>query len=114
MLGKTTLFVPGFGHAGISTQSVVEHRLFKQEGKTRTLSVYAVSRYGEAGRGSSRLHLRSQKLIGIGSPISKTGVSPVNCGGATVVPRISSEENDVRVRWSSVITWLLNTSFLDQ
>ena len=29
MLGKTTLFVPGFDHAGISTQSVVEKRLFK-------------------------------------------------------------------------------------
>ena len=35
MLGKTTLFVPGFDHAGISTQSVVEKRLFKAEGKTR-------------------------------------------------------------------------------
>ncbi|KAG8215823.1 tRNA synthetases class I-domain-containing protein [Butyriboletus roseoflavus] len=35
MLGKTTLFVPGFDHAGISTQSVVERRLFKHEGKTR-------------------------------------------------------------------------------
>ncbi|OSD00306.1 hypothetical protein PYCCODRAFT_1437437 [Trametes coccinea BRFM310] len=29
MLGKTTLFVPGFDHAGISTQSVVEKRLLK-------------------------------------------------------------------------------------
>ncbi|KAL4071956.1 tRNA synthetases class I-domain-containing protein [Scleroderma yunnanense] len=35
MLGRTTLFVPGFDHAGISTQSVVERRLFKTEGKTR-------------------------------------------------------------------------------
>ncbi|KAJ3874087.1 tRNA synthetases class I-domain-containing protein [Lentinula edodes] len=35
MLGKTTLFVPGFDHAGISTQSVVEKRLFKSSGKTR-------------------------------------------------------------------------------
>lgn len=35
MLGKTTLFVPGFDHAGISTQSVVEKRLFKAENKTR-------------------------------------------------------------------------------
>lgn len=35
MLGKTTLFVPGFDHAGISTQSVVEKRLYKKEGKTR-------------------------------------------------------------------------------
>ncbi|KAG6331734.1 hypothetical protein ID866_7353 [Astraeus odoratus] len=35
MLGKTTLFVPGFDHAGISTQSVVERRLYKIEGKTR-------------------------------------------------------------------------------
>ena len=35
MLGKTTLFVPGFDHAGISTQSVVEKRLYKTEGKTR-------------------------------------------------------------------------------
>ncbi|RPD79692.1 hypothetical protein L226DRAFT_177393 [Lentinus tigrinus ALCF2SS1-7] len=34
MLGKTTLFVPGFDHAGISTQSVVEKRLYKT-GKTR-------------------------------------------------------------------------------
>jgi valyl-tRNA synthetase len=35
MLGKTTLFVPGFDHAGISTQSVVEKRLFKTSGKTK-------------------------------------------------------------------------------
>ena len=35
MLGKTTLFVPGFDHAGISTQSVVEKRLYKASGKTR-------------------------------------------------------------------------------
>ncbi|KAJ7055019.1 tRNA synthetases class I-domain-containing protein [Mycena amicta] len=35
MLGKTTLFAPGFDHAGISTQSVVEKRLFKSTGKTR-------------------------------------------------------------------------------
>ena len=35
MLGKTTVFVPGFDHAGISTQSVVEKRLFKNSGKTR-------------------------------------------------------------------------------
>ncbi|CAK5273624.1 unnamed protein product [Mycena citricolor] len=35
MLGKTVLFVPGFDHAGISTQSVVEKRLFKDTGRTR-------------------------------------------------------------------------------
>jgi valyl-tRNA synthetase len=35
MLGKTTLFVPGFDHAGISTQSVVEKRLWKAAGQTR-------------------------------------------------------------------------------
>jgi valyl-tRNA synthetase len=35
MLGKKTLFAPGFDHAGISTQSVVEKRLYKTEGKTR-------------------------------------------------------------------------------
>ena len=35
MLGRRTLFVPGFDHAGISTQSVVEKRLLKAEGKTR-------------------------------------------------------------------------------
>ena len=35
MLGKRTLFAPGFDHAGISTQSVVEKRLLKTEGKTR-------------------------------------------------------------------------------
>lgn len=35
MLGRSTLFVPGFDHAGISTQSVVERRLYKVEGKTR-------------------------------------------------------------------------------
>ncbi|KIL58640.1 hypothetical protein M378DRAFT_188200 [Amanita muscaria Koide BX008] len=35
MLGKTVLFAPGFDHAGISTQSVVEKRLYKIEGKTR-------------------------------------------------------------------------------
>lgn len=35
MLGKTALFIPGFDHAGISTQSVVEKRLYKLSGKTR-------------------------------------------------------------------------------
>lgn len=35
MLGKTTLFVPGFDHAGISTQSVVEKRLWKSSQKTK-------------------------------------------------------------------------------
>lgn len=35
MLGKTTVFIPGFDHAGISTQSVVEKRLFKTSGQTR-------------------------------------------------------------------------------
>ncbi|KAG8907503.1 hypothetical protein FRB99_003876 [Tulasnella sp. 403] len=35
MLGKTVLFLPGFDHAGISTQSVVEKRLYRLEGKTR-------------------------------------------------------------------------------
>lgn len=35
MLGHTTLFIPGFDHAGISTQSVVEKRLFKSSAKTR-------------------------------------------------------------------------------
>ena len=35
MLGKTTLFVPGFDHAGISTQSVVEKRLYKTTKQTR-------------------------------------------------------------------------------
>jgi valyl-tRNA synthetase len=35
MLGKTTLFVPGFDHAGISTQSVVEKTLWRKEKKTR-------------------------------------------------------------------------------
>ncbi len=35
MCGKTVLFLPGFDHAGIATQSVVEKRLYKLEGKTR-------------------------------------------------------------------------------
>jgi valyl-tRNA synthetase len=35
MLGKTTLFAPGFDHASISTQAVVEKRLFKSSGLTR-------------------------------------------------------------------------------
>ncbi|KAF8469662.1 tRNA synthetases class I-domain-containing protein [Kalaharituber pfeilii] len=35
MLGKTVLFLPGFDHAGISTQSVVEKMLWKREKKTR-------------------------------------------------------------------------------
>lgn len=35
MLGKTVLFLPGFDHAGISTQSVVEKMLWKKEQKTR-------------------------------------------------------------------------------
>jgi len=35
MLRKTTLFVPGFDHAGISTQAVVEKRLYKALGQTR-------------------------------------------------------------------------------
>ncbi|EMD35801.1 hypothetical protein CERSUDRAFT_84897 [Gelatoporia subvermispora B] len=35
MLGKTTVWVPGYDHAGISTQSVVEKRLFNATGQTR-------------------------------------------------------------------------------
>jgi valyl-tRNA synthetase len=35
MRGFTTLFVPGFDHAGISTQSVVEKRLAKTENLSR-------------------------------------------------------------------------------
>ncbi|KAJ5232628.1 Valine--tRNA ligase, partial [Penicillium chermesinum] len=35
MKGKTTLWLPGMDHAGISTQSVVEKMLWKKERKTR-------------------------------------------------------------------------------
>ncbi|KAK1140967.1 Valine--tRNA ligase, mitochondrial [Aspergillus melleus] len=35
MKGKTTLWLPGMDHAGISTQSVVEKMLWKREKKTR-------------------------------------------------------------------------------
>ena len=35
MQGKTTLWLPGCDHAGISTQSVVEKTLYRKEGKTR-------------------------------------------------------------------------------
>lgn len=35
MRGFTTLYVPGFDHAGLSTQSVVEKRLAKDRGLTR-------------------------------------------------------------------------------
>jgi valyl-tRNA synthetase len=35
MLGKSTLYVPGYDHAGISTQSVVEKRLLKTTGQSR-------------------------------------------------------------------------------
>ena len=35
MKGYTVLWLPGYDHAGISTQSVVENRLIKTEGKSR-------------------------------------------------------------------------------
>jgi len=35
MLGRTALFIPGFDHAGISTQSVVEKRLYSANKQTR-------------------------------------------------------------------------------
>ena len=35
MKGRTVLWVPGYDHAGISTQAVVEGKLWKLEGKTR-------------------------------------------------------------------------------
>lgn len=35
MKGKTVLFVPGFDHAGIATQSVVEKAIWKKEGKLK-------------------------------------------------------------------------------
>ena len=35
MLGKTVLYLPGFDHAGISTQNVVEKKLWATEKKTR-------------------------------------------------------------------------------
>lgn len=34
MLEKTTPFVPGFGHAGVSTHPAVKKRLYKSSGKT--------------------------------------------------------------------------------
>lgn len=35
MKGRTVLFIPGFDHAGIATQSVVEKAIWKQENKRR-------------------------------------------------------------------------------
>ena len=35
MQGYTVVWVPGYDHAGIATQAVVEQRLLKTEGKTR-------------------------------------------------------------------------------
>jgi valyl-tRNA synthetase len=35
MKGFTVLWLPGYDHAGISTQAVVENRLIKTEGKSR-------------------------------------------------------------------------------
>lgn len=35
MKGKTVLYIPGFDHAGIATQSVVEKQIWKTEKKTR-------------------------------------------------------------------------------
>ena len=35
MLGKTVLYLPGFDHAGIATQTVVEKRLAKDKNLTR-------------------------------------------------------------------------------
>ncbi|CCD25902.2 valine--tRNA ligase NDAI_0G01260 [Naumovozyma dairenensis CBS 421] len=35
MKGKTVLFLPGFDHAGIATQSVVEKQIWRQERKTK-------------------------------------------------------------------------------
>jgi valyl-tRNA synthetase len=35
MLGKTVLFIPGTDHAGISTQSVVEKKLWVDKQLTR-------------------------------------------------------------------------------
>ena len=35
MQGFTTLWLPGYDHAGIATQAVVEQRLLKTEGHSR-------------------------------------------------------------------------------
>jgi valyl-tRNA synthetase len=35
MQGYTVLYLPGYDHAGISTQAVVEARLIKTEGHSR-------------------------------------------------------------------------------
>lgn len=35
MCGYTVLYNPGFDHAGIATQTVVEKRLMKEKGQTR-------------------------------------------------------------------------------
>lgn len=35
MLGKTVLYAPGYDHAGIATQAVVEKRIYKATGQTR-------------------------------------------------------------------------------
>src|SRR5881394_1061341 len=36
MLGENTVWLPGTDHAGIATQTVVEKRVLKEEGKKRT------------------------------------------------------------------------------
>src|SRR5258707_15364663 len=36
MLGDNTMWMPGTDHAGIATQTVVEKRVLKEEGKKRT------------------------------------------------------------------------------
>jgi len=36
MLGENTVWIPGTDHAGIATQTVVEKRVLKEEGKRRT------------------------------------------------------------------------------
>ena len=58
MLGKTVLYLPGFDHAGIATQSVVEKRLAKDKNLTRHdlgRSKFVETRLGMEGKVDSYL-----------------------------------------------------------
>ena len=67
MLGKEVLWLPGIDHAGIATQTVVERKIRKEEGKTRRdlgREEVSPSRLGMEGE-TRRHHHRATEAAGL-------------------------------------------------
>ncbi|OAQ70547.1 valyl-tRNA synthetase, mitochondrial precursor [Pochonia chlamydosporia 170] len=112
MNGKTTLWLPGCDHAGISTQSVVEKMLWRKEGKTRhdlgrTKFVETVWEWKED------YHKRINKaLTHMGGSFDWTFTMDANLSAAVVETFVRLHEEGIIYRANRLVNWCthLNTA----